>query len=268
MTSCVKPVQSFALPWLIEINNKGFYMKNNEFSIKDKYRDEFSYRCARHYAVEDDKSCLDYSYTSILISEYNHTILHNFAYRGNEKALNRILNPFHLVNFTVDIFGKSPIFYAIKKKHQTSAHLFLNYFIEFKLGEKDLFNILSKLENEFILLINSSLKLLPAFMNKMVFETNYMMIEENHKLPIFFESEINKKPTDYLEPGISDKLTPAKVKYFSIPLPVQVYSDDNIEILKALSHCRNLKIFENLIIEKIVDYNWKNVKFWVKPYTS
>ena len=150
------------------------------------------------------------------------------------------------------------------KQHRTCAQIILKYLIEIKiLDQEKLFKLISKFENDFVLVIKSSFRELPMFLNRFIFQTNYKMISESIKLPKLINSEEILNPNHQLNEAQNGNSIPAIVIYFSTSLPVQPYSRENIELLKALDSCRNLRIFENLLIRKIIEFNWDSLMNWI-----
>ena len=93
------------------------------------------------------------------------------------------------------------------------------------------------------------------------------MISESNDLPQLYCSEEVFNPYHYLTESQEDNSIPAIVIYFSTSLPIQAYSEENIELLKTLASCSNQRIFENLLIQKIIDYNWDSVMNWICFYS-
>ena len=93
------------------------------------------------------------------------------------------------------------------------------------------------------------------------------MISERNNLPELYDRQEQTNPYTFLNGSTNGNLIPAIVIYFSTSLPIQPYSEDNIELLKALGSCGNLRIFENLLIQKIIDYNWDSVMNWIRFYS-
>ena len=203
---------------------------------KERYNNEILLRGALNNIHEDRIKCLSSLYSSIIISDYSHTLLHILSYRGDERTLTKMLKESETIEIQVDAFGKSPIFYAILKKHQTSAQLFLKFLLEIKIqDQRKLFNNLSRIQNEFIILIKSSFKELPALLNRFVFETDYKMIPEITNLPKLLNSVDRNNPSYYLKADESIALIPTIIIYFSTILPIQTYSSENIELLESFA---------------------------------
>ena len=220
------------------------------------------------YINEDFSACLYGRDTPIFISNYNHTALHLLSFKGDEKALNQLIKSPEGIEIKVDAFGKSPIFYSIMKQHRTCAQIILKYLTEIKIQDKVLlFDLMSKFQNEFVLIIKSSFRELPMFLNRFIFQTNYKMISESIKLPELRNSEEILNPNIMLDETKSDNSIPAIVIYFSTSLPIQPYSKENIELLRAIDSCSNLKIFENLLIQKIIEFNWTSLMNWIRFYS-
>ena len=104
-------------------------------------------------------------------------------------------------------------------------------------------------------------------LNKFFFRTDYKMISDINYLPQLFVSEENRKPRSYLTETKLDPLIPAIIIYFSTSLPIQPYSQENIELLKSLGSCSNLRIYEHILIQKIIDFNWNSVSNWINFYS-
>ena len=181
------------------------YIDSASYEIFNKELYGWEFKTILNSIYQDIVSCLPSKYSSIRITDCSHTLFHILSYKGDEENITRILQKLEYIDIKVDAFGKSPIYYAIMMKHLSIAQLFLSYFLEIRIEDKQKrFILLSRIQNEFTLLIKSSFIELPRILESLEFESDYKIIPEISNLPLLHESESYNIPYEYLKPNGND----------------------------------------------------------------
>ena len=126
--------------------------------------------------------------SNIVFGQYRYTITHVMCYSGQSKNLNTILNDSFIL--IADIFGKSPFYYAIKKKHQECVDILLEFISSLLLesnSESMRFkSTMHAMRNDFSLIIQNSSSKLPDFLKNLLVTSNIYFAKVDIKdLPIF-----------------------------------------------------------------------------------
>jgi WD40 repeat protein len=133
-------------------------------------------------------------YTGIIFSEYCYTIMHFFAFKGLTTEMIKMFNDSFVLK--ADIFGKSPFYYAIIKKHQDLVNNLLEFISSlFSNSYQKTMNfqtLMHSLKVDFPLIIKNSSKNLPIFLGKLLISSNIIFSKINNDLPMFqyYESYI------------------------------------------------------------------------------
>ena len=159
------------------------------------------------YNVFDAVKYQNFNYISprsscIVFGQYRYTITHVLCYSGESKNLKTILNDSFIL--ITDILGKSPIFYAIKKKNQECVDILLEFisslFIEPLIETQRFKASLHAIRNDFSLIIQNSSSQLPEFLKKILLTSAIFFAKiEIKDLPMFnFHNFKNCILTDFL----------------------------------------------------------------------
>ena len=206
---------------------------------------------------------------NLIFSEYSYTVLHYWAHNGNIEAMSTFLTPSSGAEIRSDLFGKSPFFYSINKKHQKCTDICLNYLISIE--ESRGFYLTPSIfatRNDFQLIIKNSSKFLPAYLNLTLFSSNYIMIP-TVQLPIshYFGNSSTPQLSDFIgQEHLSDSM-PGVFRYLPFKIPSTPYSIENIEFLSTICECKNDQIFKTMLIQHIIDIQWTVIKPWASLYS-
>ena len=187
------------------------------------------------------------------------------CYSGLSKNLNIILNDSFIL--ITDIFGKSPFYYAIKKKHQECVDILLE-FISSLLLESNSESMRFKatmhaMRNDFSLIIQNSSSKLPDFLKNLLITSDiYFAKVEIKDLPIFhFHSIDNPILKEFF---IQEKKTkienPIRLQSTAFPVYGSIDSSENLEILQSIANCKNEQIFMTPFIQYFIKLQWKAIE--------
>ena len=194
------------------------------------------------------------------------------CYSGLSKNLNIILNDSFIL--ITDIFGKSPFYYAIKKKHQECVDILLE-FISSLLLESNSESMRFKatmhaMRNDFSLIIQNSSSKLPDFLKNLLITSDiYFAKVEIKDLPIFhFHSIDNPILKEFF---IQEKKTkienPIRLQSTAFPVYGSIDSSENLEILQSIANCKNEQIFMTPFIQYFIKLQWKAIEKWIIFYS-
>ena len=194
----------------------------------------------------------------IVFGQYRYTITHVMCYSGLSKNLNTVLNDSFIL--ITDIFGKSPFFYAIKKKHYECVDMLLE-FISSLLLESNLESLrfkatLHAIKNDFSLIIQNSSSKLPDFLKNLLVTSDIFFAEVDiQDLPMFhfhaftdpiltdFFSEVSiNKNLEEIESENSQETkieNPIRLQSTAFPINWSSKSKENLEILQSIANCKN-----------------------------
>lgn len=207
---------------------------------------------------------LSQSALNLYFSVYKYTTPHILAYKGYSIHLKKVLIPSTLIN--TDIFGKSPIFYSIQKKHQSCTNIILEFLISLESSANKESSFYA-LRNDFFLIIQNSSKYLPELLDNIMISTSIFMIPEDSLHPNFILTPFSKpKLIDY-QIGSSHREMPAIFKLSALKFYSTPFSEDNIKSLQSIQSCLNDRIYESLLIKSYIDYNWKAISTYAGIYS-
>ena len=246
--------------------NLNYYSPSS--TLDPSYQNFLTFKGAEAILRKSKNIKISQRHTEILISELKYTALHIASYKGDKTALKKCLKPGSDIIIKTDLFGKSPFFYSITKKHQKCVQILLNYLIKLRPENKNTFYCsLNSTRNDFILIINNSSKQLPAYLNKIIIDYEIVSVPLTHTLPKFILSDcfipnvkefvIKKKKMDI----------PATLKQTAFKMPIEPYSKENLQVLESVLNCYNTKIYDNIAIKYMIDYNWHAIYAWAIIYS-
>ena len=180
-----------------------------------------------------------------------------------------------------DLFGRSPIYYSIIKRHQICTDAVLSFLISIDNKDSIQFRVsFFAIRNDFNDILKNSSKLLPKLLNKLLLSSDYIQIPELGDFPIitFHEATIphirdftgkhdNKIPYIQDFTDKHDNKIPAIIKYAPFPFPILIGSKEYNELLKSIIRCNNQEIFKSSLIQFIIDYQWSSMKKFAIFYT-
>ena len=222
----------------------------------------------------------------IVFGQYRYTITHVMCYSGLSKNLSTILNDSFIL--ITDIFGKSPFFYAVKKKHQECVDILLEFisslFLISNVETQRFKATLHAIKNDFSLIIQNSSSKLPDFLKKLLVTSDIYFAKVDIKdLPMFhFHTFNNPILTDFFsEVSINKNLeeiesensqetkieNPIRLQSTAFPINWSSKSKENLEILQSIANCKNEQIFMTPFIQHFIKLQWKTVEKWVIFYS-
>jgi peptidoglycan hydrolase CwlO-like protein len=243
-------------------------------------RDSFHCYGSIHYQLieairSNDISKIGPKHCEGLISENKYTILHILSVLGKSEQLTQILNNSNeSILIMADQFGKSPLFYSKLRKEMDCFDILLEYLINFDETDKNkLVKSLYSTRNDFMLIIETSSANLTTFLSKIVITSESKLpIPISFKLPNILRSStmMPSFKIDFFNTISSDentRLTNSQLKYIAISLPIQPYSTKNISALQVLSNCSDKKLYDDIVIQFFINYNWNQVFRWAVCYS-
>ncbi|OMJ93875.1 hypothetical protein SteCoe_3067 [Stentor coeruleus] len=256
----------------IEMACQENHMLTSEWSPSSSF-DSYCHVASVFYNVidsikEDSFSYMVPSANSVLISKFKFTLAHIFAFTGKSD----LLRAFSIVRefITSDVFGRSPIYYAAKKKHQKCVDAIVEYFI--KLFDDPtsavLHTSLFSIQNDFaILLRNSPLRLGELLKLSLISSTPYFA-SVTFKLPyIKFNTYFTPHVVDFQKEISSIEMIPIYYKYSLFELPYGPGSEKCIELLESVLYCKDTTIFKSTLIQEFINYQWSSITFWIVLYS-
>ena len=210
----------------------------------------------------------------IVFGQYRYTITHVMCYSGLSKNLSTILNDSFIL--ITDIFGKSPFFYAIKKKHQECVDILLEFisslFSPCNVETQRFKATLHAMKNDFSLIIQNSSSKLPDFLKSLLVTSNIYFAKVDIKdLPMFhFHAFNNPTLEDFFgeESNNETKIeNPVRLQTTAFPVNWSSESKENLEILQSIANCKNDQIFMTPFIQYFIKLQWKTIEKWAIFYS-
>lgn len=205
----------------------------------------------------------------ILFSRFSYSVLHILCLLSDGKMIEKMIDD----NLTLkaDYFGKSPLFYAIKKQNQDCVDAVLGFLIG--LSEKSdcskLLTSFSAISNDISDIIQNSSKMLHLLINNFFIPCPVQFEKMSGRLPAFNYS-FNFKPigSDF-NPSIleKDEQIPVVLKYSPFKIPTNPGCVETIKFLEAIYSCTNGEIFKTPFIKFVIKKHWDDLKVWTYGYT-
>ena len=223
--------------------------------------------------------------SNIVFGQYRYTITHVMCYSGLSKNLSTILNDSFIL--ITDIFGKSPFFYAIKKKQQECVDILLDFISSlFSTSNVETLRFkatLNAMKNDFSLIIQNSSSKLPDFLKSLLVTSNIYFAKvdikdlpmfhfhafHNPVLKYFFSEESNNQKSESANDISQETGTENPIRLVSTAFPVNwpIESKGNLEILQSILNCKNEQIFMTPFIQYFIKLQWKTIQNWVIFYS-
>ncbi|OMJ87263.1 hypothetical protein SteCoe_11030 [Stentor coeruleus] len=193
------------------------------------------------------------------------TLVHIFAHQGDEDKLSKVLNSGPRIR--TDRFGRSPIYYSIKKQSQPCTDMLLKYLISISEDSQRYLNETYALRSDLIELIYNSSAVLPEFLSSLLIIQSKCFAQPSEALAIVRRSCLQKVYIDDFtvtktEVPIEQKANLEILLQFQttgFKLPEVLGSIESLKMLKALLDSRNKKIFESTLVQYYVRSKWNNL---------
>jgi WD40 repeat protein len=210
------------------------------------------------------------STNNLLLSKYSYSSIHVLCYFNQPETLKKFLNSNCIIK--ADIFGKSPLYYCIKKKFQECTECLLMFLIsllssEYVIESVKIQNSFYAIRNDFKLLIENPPILLTQFLEKLLLSSDIIFYKIENNFPII-------KYSNYLMPNIKEFITDTKV-FDEMPIIIQtsilqvensLNSKKTIELVKAITKCRDKSIFGTPFIQYYIKLQWEKLMKWIAFY--
>ena len=223
--------------------------------------------------------------SNIVFGQYRYTITHVMCYSGLSKNLSTILNDSFIL--ITDIFGKSPFFYAIKKKQQECVDILLDFISSlFSTSNVETLRFkatLNAMKNDFSLIIQNSSSKLPDFLKSLLVTSSIIFAKVDiEDLPIFHFHAFHNPILEYfsIQKSSNEKLesandisqekgteNPVRLQTTAFPVNWSGESKENLEILQSIANCKNEQIFMTPFIQYFIKLQWKTIQNWVIFYS-
>ncbi|OMJ79491.1 hypothetical protein SteCoe_20501 [Stentor coeruleus] len=233
--------------------------------FESKYYSPFSYFGTIKALADSNYSTIYPSSCNIFISNLLYTPLHLLSYKGKTSIIESLLKTKTII-FSLDSFGKSPLFYSTAKKHQKITDLMIEYL--YSLSENtDKFLYISSfhaIRNDIIEIIQSSSENLHLFLyaalDNQYTDIAFGCVVQRTK---FFDMPIASF-NDFIDfTETNEEEEPLKLKVSLFPLPSYHSSGEMVKLLRALLSCTNKEIFKTQIIQTYINYKWQEWKWWI-----
>ena len=171
-----------------------------------------------------------------------------------------------------DIFERSPFYYAIASKNQKCVDALIDHIVFLSENSKTLFiSSLFSIRNDFKMIIGNSSKKLHLLLNAILMPSDsvFFNIDEG-LLPLHNHSDYQTSAIqDFTATPTNDEIYPTQLVFMgtSFPIPWQIGSKSNIELLEAILECNNLQIYKCVFVQHFILYQWKNLYKWIRGYT-
>ncbi|OMJ70300.1 hypothetical protein SteCoe_31743 [Stentor coeruleus] len=192
----------------------------------------------------------------------NFSIAHMMSMLGNEITIEKFINSKKLI-ISTDIFGHGPAYYSIKSHNQKVTDLLISYMSDLLEDEPNSYNSylsLKTLEHDLVdLLKNAS-----SYIDKLL---SWTFIQQDKS--VCFNSPLTSLPivkiSDYHLSYISDfsnsqgTSLPLIIKQIPFRLPLSTGTSSSLQLLSAITECRNKDIYRTSLIQQLTTYKWNRI---------
>ncbi|OMJ87262.1 hypothetical protein SteCoe_11029 [Stentor coeruleus] len=201
------------------------------------------------------------------------TLSHIFAHQGNEVKLSKVLNSKPRIR--TDKFGRSPIYYSIKRQSKPCTDMLLKYLIKISSNSEQYLNEVYALRRDVIDLIYNSSVVLPEFLNTLLIVQNKCFARPSRVLAIVRRSCLQKiyvedftKAKNVVNTGQEANLEILlQFQTTGFELPEVLGSLESLKLIKALLKSSNRKIFESTLVQYYIRSKWNELWLYALLYT-
>ena len=201
---------------------------------------------------------------NLLISKSRYGLMHIFAHLGKSEMLKELLQLQPL--FFIDKFGNSAFFYANKKKSLACTELLLEYLIRMKKVSKGQLELsLQAVKNEFEMIIKTSSKLLPTFIDLLLISRTKTYGVPLGALPLMMISDKPNPacPSFFTGSDGIDKSIYLKIRSSSIEFPFCSGSDASLRFLNRLIGNGRTLIYKTQLIRGLIKVKWDQMRYLI-----
>lgn len=254
--------------------NSGQNEMCSEFSPKsicDSYaQDTMVYENAKSALKNKNFGNLLTGAADVSFGKFLYTILHFACLNGDDQLLSKLTES--PLGLRADVFGKSPIYYAIVKRNHKCIDILIEYLALLceKPDSKELHTSLYSIKNDFPLIILNSSSKLCLLLQNLLLTSSVQFSASTLKLPAtIFNNNFEPNSSDFtianLEEGVLENPTIITYTYFE--LPASVGSNDNMELLDSICNCEDQRVFNAPLIQNFVQFQWDSVKSYIRIYS-
>ena len=177
-----------------------------------------------------------------------------------------------MTNFELqsDIFGKSPFYYSIVKKHQNCIDLLIEFLISFEDRNISHFqHCCFAIKNDFPLIISNSSLVLPKLLEKLLISSPVIYAKIQKILPLYEFYDLTfpvLSNFDLIREESELEETPVILQHTACPIASTPGSVHTIELLESIVNCRNNQIFRSPLIQYYIELQWKSLKLLISFY--
>ena len=195
-----------------------------------------------------------------------YTLSHYFCYSGDILKIKIIIECCNYA-ITADVFGKSPLYYAIVKKRQDCVDLLLEKIESMRYNyPRNYDDSVWGIRNDIPLLIKNSSRNLHQLLSGLLCSSSLIYSKVSEDLPILQLCLTQSCSIhDFPNGGIED--IPILLQYSKFPLIGENGCTHNAILLASIIHCKEATSLRSPIINYIVELQFNAVRYWVLVYT-
>lgn len=234
----------------------------------EQHADFFYFYNAIYQIQKEAYTSLTLPSWGVRISNLKFTPLHLAAFKGVTKALQLLIDSNTPIVLKVDALGRSPIYYSITAKHQSSTELLLNFLI--LIPEKYTFDkwvsSFVAIQNDLPLIIKSSATNLPGFLSKCFYIKDELPVTGIAPVRVKFMTTFNPLYTDFVNTEAEGDKENMRIKACLFEIPANKGTKASIQLIKSIIVSTNKEIFNTQFIRNLILYKWENSIYLIYGY--
>jgi WD40 repeat protein len=244
-----------------EISEKSFISLETN-SIFHIYHIDFLWYFNALYQIQrEDYKSLTIPAWCVKISNIQFTPLHFAAFKGVTTPLIHLIENSSPVKIRADEFGRSPVFYSIMAKHQSTTDLILNLLV--LISEKCEFinwaSSFTAIKNDLPLVIKNSSLNLPSFLASCFYFKDELPITGVAVVRAKFLPTINPDFRDFIRDSLSGEKENLKIKASLFEISASHGSKASIYLIRCILGSSNKEIFSTQFIKFLVISKWDDL---------
>lgn len=208
---------------------------------------------------------------NLVFTQYLFSSLHLLCYLGKLETLNKLLNETSVIK--VDLFGKSPLYYCIKRKFSECLDSLLIHLTSLLSSEKVFESLRIKsslyaIRNDFGMIFEKSSIYLVPFLEQLLVNSDIVFAKLEDKFPIIRYSQIAEPIIDeFINFKPEAEEIPVILQTTLFPLESSLDSQNTIEFIEKVIKCKNKTIFRTPVIQCYIKFHWDNLIMWIGFYS-